>query len=219
MKKKILLGVGVLLLGGLALFGRDLLGIYYLMEYIDSSTTAYEADGPWPQLADSCGGCHGKNGSSLHQRYPSLAGQPADYLTAQLHSFASGQRKYPNMEPLAMSLSASEIEQLATHFARQPAQENRGFEPDPALQKRGEKLAAAGACTACHGAQLLGQAQVPRLAGQGHQYLQVQLDAFAEGRRVDPTGSMKAVTANLSADDRKALAQYLAAIVPAPQTP
>lgn len=215
MKKKLLLGTGVLFAVLAALFGRDLVGLYYLLDHIETTTKAYEAEGAWPQVADACTGCHGANGSSLHQRYPSLAGQPAAYLTAQLHSFANGQRSFPNMEPLAKTLSEDEIARLADYFARQPAIENHGFQPDPALREKGEKLVAAGACTACHGATLMGQAQFPRLAGQGADYLQAQLDAFAEGRRTDPTGSMKAVTANLSPDDRKALSHYLAALAPA----
>ncbi|WP_044875353.1 c-type cytochrome [Pseudomonas sp. LFM046] len=215
MKKKLLLGTGVLLAILAALFGRDLVGLYYLQDHIETFTKAYEAEGPWPQVADACTVCHGAKGSSQHQRYPSLAGQPEAYLTAQLHSFAHGQRTYPNMGPLAKSLSEDEIKRLADYFARQPASENHGFQPDPALRAKGEKLVAAGGCTACHGAALMGQAQFPRLAGQGADYLQAQLDAFAEGRRVDPTGAMKAVTGTLSPDDRKALSHYLAALAPA----
>lgn len=215
MKKKLLLGAGMLLAILAALFGRDLVGLYYLLDHIETTTKAYEAEGPWPQVADTCTGCHGANGSSQHQRYPSLAGQPAAYLTAQLHSFAKGQRTYPNMGPLAATLSEDEIKRLADHFAQQPVVGNHGFQPDPALREKGEKLVATGACTACHGPTLMGQAQFPRLAGQGVDYLQAQLDAFAEGRRADPTGSMKAVVANLSPDDRKALSHYLAALAPA----
>lgn len=214
MKKKLLLSAGVLFAVLLAMFGRDLVGLYYLLDHIETTTKTYEAEGPWPQVADSCTGCHGTNGSSQHQRYPSLAGQPAAYLTTQLHSFANGQRNYPNMGPLAKTLSEDEITRLADYFARQSVVENHGFQPDPRLREKGEKLVASGACTACHGATLMGQAQFPRLAGQGADYLLAQLDAFAEGRRVDPTGSMKAITANLAPDDRKALSHYLAALAP-----
>ncbi|MDU9393930.1 c-type cytochrome [Pseudomonas sp. zfem002] len=215
MKKKLLLGVAVVLVVLLAVFGRDLLGMYRLLDYIDTTTQAYEAEGPWPQTADACIGCHGKQGTSLHQRYPSLAGQPTEYLQAQLHAFAKGQRINPNMQPLAMTLTEEEILKLANHYAAQPAVENHWFKPDPALREQGERLATAGACTACHGEKLMGQALFPRLAGQGADYLQAQLDAFAQGRRVDPTGSMTAITATLSAEDRKALSHYLASLVPA----
>ncbi|MEX5351646.1 c-type cytochrome [Pseudomonas juntendi] len=212
MKKKLLWGTAVLLVALLALFGRDLLGFYHLVTYIDSTTQAYEADGPWPQTTDACYGCHGQRGSSQHQRYPSLAGQPADYLKAQLHGFANGIRHFPNMQPLAMSLGDAEIDKLANYYARQTPMDNHTFQPDPDLRQQGEKLVKAGGCAACHGEKLMGQGAFPRLAGQGADYLLVQLDAFAQGSRVDPTGSMKAVTQTLSAQDRKALAHYLAAL-------
>ncbi|WP_110994857.1 c-type cytochrome [Pseudomonas sichuanensis] len=215
MKKQLLLGTAVILVLLLALFGRDLLGLYRLLDYIDTTTQAYEAEGPWPHTADACYGCHGKQGTSLHQRYPSLAGQPAEYLKAQLHSFASGQRLNPNMQPLAMSLTEQEILKLADYYARQPTLGNPAFQPDPVLREQGARLATAGACMACHGQRLMGQGPFPRLAGQGADYLLAQLDAFAQGRRVDPTGSMKAITATLSAQDRKALSHYLASLAPA----
>ncbi|WCD77898.1 c-type cytochrome [Pseudomonas sp. TUM22785] len=214
MKKKLLLGAGVLVVGLLAFFGRDLIGLYRLLAHIEATTEAYEAVGPWPQLADACFGCHGDKGSSQHQRYPSLAAQPAAYLSTQLERFAQGQRSYPNMGPLAMTLSAQEIDWLASYYASQPAQANQAFEPDPALRERGAALAASGACAACHGQALMGQAHFPRLAGQGADYLLAQLDAFAQGRRIDPSGSMQAVTATLSPADRKALSHYLAALAP-----
>ncbi|MEE1886487.1 c-type cytochrome [Pseudomonas carassii] len=214
MKKKLLLLFSLLIVTGLGFYGRELVGLYQLVSYVDSVTEAHDANGPWPQVFDGCNGCHGANGSSLHQRYPSLAGQPAAYVTAQLHSFANGQRVYPNMQPMAQILSADEITFLADYYARQPVVANHGVKPDPALHARGEQLAKGGACTACHGAQLMGQGNFPRLAGQGVDYLQAQLDAFAEGRRVDPSGAMTAIVANLTTQDRQALSHYLATLAP-----
>jgi cytochrome c553 len=40
------------------------------------------------------------------------------------------------------------------------------------------------------------------------------LDAFAEGRRVDPSGAMTAIVANLTTQDRQALSHYLATLAP-----
>lgn len=215
MKKKLFWVSGLLLVALLTWFGRDLWDFYRLATYIDTTTQAYEADGPWPQTADACYGCHGAGGSSQHQRYPSLAGQPVEYLKAQLNSFANGTRHFPNMQPLAMSLSQAEIDKLASYYARQTPRDNHTFQPDPILRQQGEKLAQTGACSACHGEKLMGQSSFPRLAGQSVDYLQVQLDAFAQGTRTDSTGSMKAITSNLSPQDRKALAHYLAALATA----
>lgn len=218
MKKKILIAIAVLFVVLVGFYGRDAIALYHLLDVVDSTAKAHDADaGPWPQVVDGCNGCHGAQGNSLHQRYPSLAGQPAAYIAEQLQNFASGQRSYPAMGPLAMTLSDEEIKSLAEYYARHPASENRWFKPDPALRDQGKKLVEAGACAACHGAALMGQGAFPRLASQSVDYLQVQLDAFAEGRRVDPTGSMQAVTAKLSAEERKAIAHYLAALAPAAQ--
>lgn len=213
--KKILLAVAALLALLLLFFGRDLLDLYRLMNYVETSSAAYQADdGPWPQLTDVCTGCHGVKGNSQHPGYPSLAGQPASYVAAQLRSFASGQRANPTMGPLAMTLSEAEIKGIADYFARQPASENPSFEAHPGLLDKGQKLVATGGCAACHGEQLMGREQMPRLAGQGHDYLLAQLDAFAVGTRSEPTGVMKTLAAAASADDRKAIASYLASLVP-----
>lgn len=215
MKKLIVLGVVTVVAVLLAVYGRDGLDLYRLMGHIETSSEAKQTDGgPWPRLSDACIGCHGTQGHSQHQGYPTLAGQPATYLAAQLQRFASGERANPNMGPLAMSLSEAEIEQLSEYFAKQSAAANRAFKPDPALREQGEKLVANGGCAACHGKGLMGHDQFPRLAGQGHDYLLAQLDAFAQGQRQDPTGAMAAISASLSEGDRQALAHYLAALPP-----
>ncbi|MNV94919.1 Cytochrome c-552 precursor [compost metagenome] len=118
------------------------------------------------------------------------------------------------MGPLALSLSEADIQLLSEYFAKHPAAQNGSFRPDPALQEKGKKLVASGGCAACHGEGLMGHDQFPRLAGQGHDYLLAQLNAFALGRRKDPSGAMTAIVTTLSADDRKALAHYLAALAP-----
>lgn len=215
MKKLIVLAVVAVIAGLLAFYGRDALDLYRLMDHIATSSEAKEADGgAWPRLTDACVGCHGRQGYSQHQQYPNLAGQPAPYLAAQLRRFASGERANPNMGPLAMTLSEADIQYLAEYFAKHPAAANWSFKPDAVLQAKGEKLVASAGCTACHGAGLMGHEQFPRLAGQGQEYLLAQLEAFAEGRRKDPSGAMTAIAATLSEDDRQALAHYLAALAP-----
>lgn len=215
MKKLIALAFVAAVAGLLAFYGRDALDLYRLMDHISTVNEAHEIDGgPWPRLSDACIGCHGFQGNSQHQGYPSLAGQPAAYLANQLHRFANGERASPNMGPLAGTLSEAEVQQLAQHFAKQTATANSSFNADPALREKGRSLAETGGCAACHGDGLMGRDQFPRLAGQGQLYLLAQLDAFAEGRRKDPSGAMTAIVSTLSADDRLALSHYLATQVP-----
>ncbi len=215
MKKLLLLGLlAVAVIAGF-LYGPGLLGYYRLSQFITESNAAYQADGgPWPHLSDTCTFCHGVKGSAVNQLYPSLAAQPAAYVSAQLRGFASGQRANPNMSPLAQSLSVDDIESLSEYFARQQASVNTYFKPDPALRDKGGQLASARGCGACHGPVMMGHDQFPRLAGQGYDYLLSQFEAYAVGTRTDATGAMKAISEGLTADDRKAIATYLASLAP-----
>ena len=215
MKKTLLLGIPLVVVLLLAIFGSDLLGLYRLQRYITTATTAYLADGgPWPQLTDACMGCHGVKGNSLSQGYPSLAGQPAPYLETQFHNFASEARRNPNMGPLAMTMSDPQIKSLAEYFAGVTPVANRYFMPDKQLREKGRHLVAGGNCVACHGSQLMGHDQFPRLAGQGYDYLLAQFDEFASGTRSEPTGVMKSLATGFSPEDRKAIATYLASLDP-----
>lgn len=215
MKKYILLGCAAIAAVMLIVFGPAFLNLYRLQNYVTSSNEVDMADGgPWPRVSDTCVGCHGTNGNSLNQRYPSLAGQPTSYLVAQLQNFSNGRRANPNMAPLAMTMSEAEIQSLAKHFAKQQPVKNRFFKPDPDSQTKGKRLVEAGGCAACHGNEMLGQEQFPRLAGQGYDYILVQLDAFAIGTRIDPSGTMKPIAEAASLADRKAMASYLASLSP-----
>lgn len=217
MKKIILLSVAAIVVLGLVMAGPALLDLYRLQNYIEKSSTADVTDGgPWPRLTDACAGCHGFNGHSQDQRYPSLARQSSEYVAAQLRNFASGQRANPTMGPLAMTLSEVEIKQLSEYFARQPMVGNSTVNVDPGSLEKGRQLVATRSCAACHGDQLMGRGQFPRLAGQGYDYLVEQLDAFAAGTRSEATGAMKAISAAASPDERKAIAAYLASVASSP---
>lgn len=215
MKKKIALAIVAVLVILLFIYGPALLGGYRLQQHIAASAEADIADGgPWPRLTDTCIGCHGVRGHSLHQGYPSLAGQPAPYIAAQLQAFAGGQRANVHMGPLAKTLSAADIKGLADYFAGQTPSENRYFKPDAAQQAKGKQLVEAGGCAACHGATLSGQDAFPRLAGQGYDYLTEQLDAYAAGKRTEATGTMVRLASAASRADRRAIAAYLASQPP-----
>ena len=78
-------------------------------------------------------------------------------------------------------------------------------------------VGAAQACQTCHGAagEGLAQAGFPRLAALGAPYLQRQLDAFADGTRVNAV--MMPIAKALSVADRAAVSDYYAAL-PVPAT-
>ena len=63
-----------------------------------------------------CVACHGADGIGKAPQYPNLAGQKATYLEKQLRAFRSGERKDPNMNPVATPLSDGDIAELAAYF-------------------------------------------------------------------------------------------------------
>jgi cytochrome c553 len=86
----------------------------------------------------------------------------------------------------------------------------------PAAWAQAAAPAKAEVCTACHGPG--GGAplpQMPILAGQTARYLYLQLRDFQEGRRTNP--QMTPMTAGLTRDDMRELADYFAKQKPPPQ--
>ena len=218
MKRTWMIGAALVIAGVAAagtLYGPDLVDG---MRYQKAMTAIGEADkangGAWPQPQETCFFCHGVHGQSQNAWYPSLSGQPATYIAAQLRAFAADQRRNAYMGPLSRELDDAKIAALATYFARQAPARNEAVPADAALDKRGMALVEARSCRACHGAALTGKDPAPRLAGQGPLYLEAQLAAFRSGERHDPTGAMNALAATLSGDDTRAVTHYLAGLSP-----
>ncbi len=65
-------------------------------------------------------------------------------------------------------------------------------------------------CSLCHGPDLKGAADFPRLAGRSPSYLMRQLYDYKSGTRTGGTGVMKVVVANLTPDDMIAIVAYIA---------
>ena len=68
----------------------------------------------------ACMACHGPNGSGIPAQFPRLAGQYAEYTSAQLRAFRGGERANdPNrmMRAVAEKLSDREIAALAEYIA------------------------------------------------------------------------------------------------------
>lgn len=195
--------------------GPNLVAGLQFLQQLDDFYADYESDrGPWPQVQDSCAQCHGDRGQPRHDGYPALAGQPAGYLEAQLQAFASGHRTSPQMAPLAANLSQEQITEFASYFARQKATISHKPDNNPELTEQGKAVVSRNGCVACHGPALSGNANIPRIAGQGQRYLADQLLAFKEQRRVDASGGMNAIAAQMSAEDIASVSHYLAGMEP-----
>jgi len=158
-----------------------------------------------------CAACHGERGNSTNPAVPSIAGQPAQFISTALYMFREGYRKDAQMTPMAAQLSNAELNELAAYFSKQPLVPPR-HQASADNAKSGPELAKKFNCTQCHGPQLLGLQQMPRLAGQQLEYLRAQLRAFKSGKRADLDGNMTAAAQALGDRDIDILADYIAGL-------
>jgi cytochrome c553 len=164
------------------------------------------------QKAALCAACHGARGASTNPAIPSLAGQPKQFITTQLVMFREGNRKDPQMSPIAAGLSNAEINDFGTYFSAQAPVSPADSSMDPGKVAASQRLVEQYHCVSCHGSALKGQQHIPRLAGQQSVYLAVQLRGFKAGTRFDMDGNMTAAAQPLTASDIDLLAEYLAAL-------
>ena len=144
---------------------------------------------------------------------PSLAGQPAQFISMQLYLFREGNRKDLQMSPTVSSFSNADMNQIAAYFSKQkPAAPSHKTTPENAAA--GRHLATQHHCVQCHGPALAGQQHIPRLAGQQFEYLKSQLRGFKTRTRADLDGSMTSAAQPLSEKDIEILADYLAGLTP-----
>jgi cytochrome c553 len=156
-----------------------------------------------------CGACHGEDGNSKLENTPSLAGQPAFFILNQLFLMREGVRKIELMAPIVKDLKDEDLDLLSKHYA---ALAPKGSdEPiDPALVARGAQLAEQKRCVSCHGANLAGQDQIPRIGKQRIDYLTKALKEFRDGTRPSGDTIMSGSVAGLSDADLVALAHFSA---------
>ena len=136
----------------------------------------------------ACARCHGAEGRGpMSSLVPTLHGQPVEYLTMALRSYAAGQRKSGIMQPVAAELEPEEIPKVAAYYAAlsHPSRD-KAAKANPANVEAGRALAVRGApeagvppCLVCHGKQVL--PTYPRLAGQHANYMVSQLQLWKRG--------------------------------------
>jgi cytochrome c553 len=163
------------------------------------------------QKAALCEACHGPEGNSAIPVNPSIAGQPAQFISTALYFFRAGNRKDPQMSPIAAPLSNADMNDLAAYFS--------SIKPAPPKHKASAENAAAGPelankfmCTQCHGPALLGTQHIPRVAGQQFEYLRTQLKGFKASRRSDMDGNMTSAAQPLSEKDIEVLVDYISGL-------
>ena len=65
----------------------------------------------------NCAACHGNDGIAVLPEAPSLAGQSAGYVAAQLRQYRSGERRNEQMTLVAAPLTDAQIGDLAAWYA------------------------------------------------------------------------------------------------------
>jgi cytochrome c553 len=154
----------------------------------------------------TCNACHGQNGQPIDKSIPIIWGQQTSYLVKQLHDYRGEDRANPVMSPLAGMIKPEEWRKTAAYFAAKawPAAQAS----TPVTPPAAEKIAV---CRVCHQPNFEGGLPAPRLAGQSYEYLVAAMSSFVDDKRtnsVDMATLMKA----LSAEDRDAIARYLAGL-------
>lgn len=177
-----------------------------------ASPTTLLADGN-PQSgktkAYTCTGCHGIPGyKNTYPTYhvPRLGGQNPVYIKAALTAYRSGERDHGTMALQAESLSATDIDDIATWLATEGG--DSAGPSGPVVAAGPEK---AQACVACHGADGMGSdPSYPVLAGQHASYLSQALRGYRDGKRRNAI--MGGMAAGLSDTDIDELALYYQAM-------
>lgn len=68
-----------------------------------------------------CKACHGESGLGISAEFPTIAGQPADYLSTALSHYKNGKRKNPIMQGQVAALTPKDIQDLAAYFSSLPS--------------------------------------------------------------------------------------------------
>ena len=144
-------------------------------------------------ISENCARCHIVDHRARDLSvFPILAGQRPDYLFASLLAFARGERHSGIMRPLAASLTAKDMREIAQYYGNLPAPPAAPVSEQiaPAIE-RGKEIAVSGipsrrvpACSACHGPNRIRRNPIyPVLAGQHSDYLALQLELFNKQSR------------------------------------
>jgi len=162
--------------------------------------------------AETCLACHGANGVSSTPLTPSLGGQPAFFLIAQLFLFREGRRDNAVMTEQAKGLTDADLRSLSDLIAKlPPPRPGAAADAGAARLARGRAIAQKQRCASCHGQDYSGHNNVPRVANQREDYLLKTLRDYRNGARVGYGNAvMPETVAGLSDADLADLAYLLA---------
>jgi cytochrome c553 len=165
------------------------------------------------QAYAECQTCHRTDASGRAKfDIPRLSGQHASVLIKQLMDIRSGLRVNPDMRDYMFDsdLTLQDFADMAAYLQSLPMSGNITQGP-PELVSRGQAVYER-ECAGCHGEHGEGRAELfyPMLASQHYSYLLRELDLIVTGQRGNSNPAMPPIVGNLSMDDKRAVAAYLA---------
>ncbi|WP_280152301.1 c-type cytochrome [Piscinibacter sp. XHJ-5] len=173
---------------------------------------AQDKGGYAQRYAAVCAACHGANGRSDMPGTPVLAGQHSFYAITQLFLFREGRRSNEAMSAVAKTMKDDDLRGFSEYIGTLPPvpAPSPATPPDPARMSRGQQLAQQHKCLFCHGNDLSGGQQVPRIGGQREDYLQMTLQGFKTGKRPGYTMAMTEAVSQIPPEDLDTLAYFVA---------
>ena len=177
-----------------------------------ASSTPVAANPYAQRFATLCATCHGANGRSDMPGTPVLAGQHSFYAITQLFLFREGRRDNEAMTAVAKTMTDADMRGFADYIGTLPPvpPPAPATPPDAARMKKGQELAQQHRCFFCHGNDLSGGQQVPRIGGQREEYLQAALQGFKSWKRPGYTRAMADAVNQLAPADLDTLAYFAA---------
>jgi len=176
-------------------------------------------------LSRRCDRCHGGEGFSSRPTTPNLAGLDRLSFWKQLQDFRSGKRPSFIMQQVLQFVLPESDPDLAAYYSMLPTssdpQDVREF-PSAApaaghttiaarLVSLGDGRRGIPPCQACHGPVAFVRG-APPLRAQNTGYILEQLEAFADASRANDINiSMRSISAALTDEERRALAEYYGA--------
>src|SRR6202000_559121 len=158
-----------------------------------------------------CSGCHGDNGKPVDKTIPAIWGQQQGYIYIQLRDFKRGDRKSDIMQPIAGAFERDDMLAIADYFSRKPWPDLGQPRAPKDVSERAVKANTSVGCTGCHLDHFQGDGTVPRLAGQGRDYLTKTIADFRSHARGNNPGMSDLMNAT-SPDDLAALEEYLSGL-------
>jgi cytochrome c553 len=152
------------------------------------------------QKAEVCAACHGAKGIPVDKTYPVIWGQHQGYLYLELRDFKSGARKNDLMTAIVAGLSRDDMMALAEYFSKKTWPDLRQKSAPDAEAAIASRVNVSIGCTGCHLGQYQGDATVPRLAGQQHDYLLKSMRDFRSRARANNPGMTDLMKATAEAD-------------------